>query len=396
MTPSPPAAAIITAGGIGRRMGGVTPKQFLSLGGIPILVRTVRAFLSAACCPTIIVTVPAPHLAEATALLTSHGLAHACRVVVGGETRQESVLAGLNALPDEAGVVLVHDGVRPLVSRETILHCLEAACRVGAAICAIPVKDTLKEVRDGCIGRTVDRARLWRAQTPQAARVDLLRQAYLAAAREGFVGTDEASLLERIGCPVAVVPGSETNIKITLPEDIAMAHALLATREQTPPPLAIGHGYDAHRLVADRVLVLGGVTIPHTLGLLGHSDADCLTHALCDALLGAIGQGDLGRHFPDTDPQYRGISSLKLLSRVIALAAEQGFALANADLTVIAQRPKLAPFIPAMAQNLAEVCRVPTSAINIKATTTETMGFTGREEGIACHAVVLLVACTQK
>ncbi len=392
MTSSPPAAAIITAGGIGRRMGGVTPKQFLPLCGIPILVRTVRAFHTAACCRTIIVTLPAPHLAQATAILADHGLAHACRLVAGGETRQESVLAGLNALPAEIEVVLVHDGVRPLVSREIIASCLEAACRTGAAICAIPVKDTLKEVGDGVIHGTVDRARLWRAQTPQAARIALLRQAYQAAAREGFAGTDEASLLERIGCPVTIVLGSETNLKITLPEDIAMAEALLATHAQTPPPLAIGHGYDAHRLVADRPLILGGVTIPHTLGLLGHSDADCLTHALCDALLGAIGQGDLGRHFPDSDPQYRGISSLKLLARVVELAAMRGQALANADLTIIAQRPKLAPFIPAMQQHLAEVCQVLPAAINIKATTTETMGFTGREEGIACHAVVLLRA----
>lgn len=389
---SPPAAAIITAGGIGRRMGGATPKQFLPLRGTPILVRTIRAFQAAACCQAIILTVPAAHRAEATAMLAVHGLADACRVVAGGETRQESVLAGLNALPEEIEVVLVHDGVRPLVSREVITTCLEVAWRSGAAICAIPVKDTLKEVRDGVIRGTVDREHLWRAQTPQAARVALLRQAYQDAARAGFVGTDEASLLERIGCPLAIVSGAESNLKITLPEDIIMAEALLATHAPEAPPLRIGHGYDAHRLVADRALVLGGVTIPHTVGLLGHSDADCLTHALCDALLGAIGQGDLGRHFPDNDPQYRGISSLKLLARVVELAAAQGCALSNADLTIIAQRPKLASFIPAMRQQLAAVCQVAPSAINIKATTTETMGFTGREEGIACHAVVLLVA----
>ena len=394
MTPSPPAAAIITAGGIGRRMGGAIPKQFLPLQGRPILIRTIEAFRQVDSLTCIVLTVPQPHLAEATALLADHGLADACRVVAGADTRQGSVLAGINALPPEIEVVLVHDGVRPLVSPEVITVCLAAACRDGAAIVAIPVKDTIKEVRDGVIQRTVDRAHLWRAQTPQAARLTLLREAYAAAAREGFAGTDEASLLERLGCPVTIVPGSETNLKITLAEDIAMAEALLATQKSTAPCCKIGHGYDAHRLVTDRALILGGVEVPHSHGLLGHSDADCLTHALCDALLGAMGQGDLGRHFPDTDPQYRGIDSLKLLARVMELATSAGLALANADLTVIAQRPKLAPFIPRMQQNLAEVCQVPATAINIKATTTERMGFTGREEGIACHAVVLVTAPT--
>lgn len=371
-------------------MGGTTPKQFLLLQGRPILIRTLEAFRQTECFSTIILTAPLPHLDEAAALVAEYGLSSLCRVVAGGETRQDSVAAGLAALPPEIQVVLVHDGVRPLVSREIISNCLQAVRRDGAAIVAVPIKDTIKEVNDGVIRQTVDRSRLWRAQTPQGARVSLLRQAYQEARRDNFSGTDEASLLERIGCPISIVVGSETNLKITLPEDIPMAEALLASQKSTLPGFKIGHGYDAHCLVTGRALILGGVTIPHSHGLLGHSDADVLTHALCDALLGAIGAGDLGRHFPDSDPQYKGIDSLNLLARVIALATAQGFVLANADLTIIAQRPKLAPFIPQMQKNLTEICQVLQSAINIKATTTEAMGFTGREEGIACHAVVLV------
>lgn len=394
MTESQSAAAIITAGGMGRRMGGEIPKQFLCLLGTPILVRTLNTFVQAGCFRAIILTVPSAHLPETKELLARYGLVTACRIVAGGETRQESVLAGLEALDDDIGVVLVHDGVRPLVSQAIILSCLQAVRTHGAAITAIPVKDTLKEASGQVVAGTVDRDRLWRAQTPQGAKVDLLRQAYQNASLEHFSGTDEASLLERSGCPVVIVSGSETNLKITLPEDIAMAEALLASQYQhgAAPLFKIGHGYDAHRLVSGRDLVLGGVIIPHTMGLLGHSDADVLTHALCDALLGAIGAGDIGRHFPDTEPQYKGINSLKLLAQVVALAAERGFVLSNADITVVAQRPKLASHLPQMQKNLTEVCQVSSSAINIKATTTESMGFAGREEGIACHAVVLVAA----
>lgn len=373
-------------------MGGETPKQFLRLCGKPILVRTLEAFVQAGCFQSLLLTVPKAHISEAKDLLVQYSLDSKCRIVPGGETRQASVLAGLEALDSSIGVVLVHDGVRPLVSQSIILSCLDAVRAHGAAITAIKVKDTLKEASCQEIVRTVDRERLWRAQTPQGARVDLLLHAYQSACRENFSGTDEASLLERSGCPVLIVEGSETNIKITLPEDIAMAEALLRSQQATAPSFKIGHGYDAHRLVSDRALILGGVNIPHSLGLLGHSDADVLTHALCDALLGAIGAGDIGRHFPDTDCQYKGIDSLKLLAHVVAQVAECGFVLSNADITVVAQRPKLAAHLPQMQQNLAEVCQVLSSAINIKATTTESMGFAGREEGIACHAVVLVAA----
>lgn len=377
-------------------MGGATPKQFLLLAGTPLIVHTVRAFRQVPDIASVVVAAPAAHRDECRELLARHGLeAPFCTVVEGGATRQDSVRAALAQVSPEIALVLVHDAARPFVTPEIIVRCLDAAAASGAAIAAIPVRDTLKKAAGGNrISATVDRDGLWQAQTPQAARADLLRAAFAVAARDAFLGTDEAALIERLGHAVTLVEGAETNFKVTRPADLLLAEALLGKK---PHPetgenamFRIGHGYDAHRLVPDRPLVLGGVTVPHHLGLLGHSDADVLTHALCDAILGALAAGDIGRHFPDSDGAYKNIRSILLLEKVVALARERGYLLTNADLTVVAQRPKLAGFIPEMRTNLAAVCGVPADAINIKATTTEQMGFAGREEGIAAHAVALL------
>jgi len=385
-------AALIAAGGAGVRMGLDRPKQFAGLAGIPILVRAIRAFQDSSAIETIIVVVPEDFLELTTELVRHHRLDRVRNIVKGGASRQESVQAGLDKLPAGCELVAVHDGARPLVSTRLIEQCLREAERCGAAIAALPVKDTLKSVdRDGTIRKTVDRTRLWQAQTPQVARRDWLEQAFAKAVADNYTGTDEASLLEYAGFPVRVVEGSESNIKITRPEDLAVAEALtMKSRLTDDPAPRIGHGYDAHRLVAGRPLILGGVNIPHELGLLGHSDADVLLHALCDALLGALGLGDIGRHFPDSDEQYRGISSLVLLKEVCRMTADRGFRLANCDLTIIAQRPKLASYFPEMIRNIAETCDAEPAAINLKATTTEQLGFTGREEGIAAHAVVMM------
>ena len=386
----PPAGVIIPAGGTGSRFGHSTPKQFLDLAGTPVLVRTCRAFLELAAIRLVVVAVPAAHQETSLALLSRHlGQERMARlrVTTGGVTRQDSVRAGLCVLPADIGLVLVHDAARPLIDRATIERCLDTAHRCGAAIAAVPVADTLKQVDpDGRIIRTVDRSGLWQAQTPQGARRDLLERAYAEADRSGRIATDEAALLEAAGIPVAVVEGSGRNLKITRPDDLQVAAALLGEAM----PMKIGHGFDAHRLVADRTLILGGVTIDFELGLDGHSDADVVAHALTDALLGALGQGDIGRHFPDSDPAYKGIDSLLLLARAVQLAEERGFRLGNADLTIVCQRPRLAPHLAAMQRNLARACRVEPGAINIKATTTEKMGYTGRGEGISAHAVVLL------
>lgn len=383
-------AAIIPAAGSGSRMGAAVPKQFLALDGVPILVRTVGRFLSVNDIRYIVIALPAHHRVTAEQFFRKYfSPAQYQRLlfVIGGKTRQDSVLAGLNGLPPETGIVLVHDGARPFVSRGIIEQCLREAVRHGAAIAAIPVRDTIKQVNaSGEILGTVDRSGLWQAQTPQAAATDLLRRAYEYARRDGFAGTDEASLLEHAGIAVHVIEGSEENIKITRPDDLKLA----ANINRESNMLRIGHGFDAHRFKIGRHLILGGVDIPFDLGLEGHSDADALIHAFIDALLGAMGAGDIGRHFPDTDPQYKDISSLKLLAEVVRMVQEQGFSINNADITFICQRPKLAPFVNEMRSNLASACFVSSNIINIKATTTEMMGYTGRGEGIAVHAVVLL------
>jgi 2-C-methyl-D-erythritol 4-phosphate cytidylyltransferase/2-C-methyl-D-erythritol 2,4-cyclodiphosphate synthase len=386
----PTVGVIIPAGGIGSRLGRERPKQLLDLAGRPMLARTCQAFLEITAIRQVVIAVPAAHSQATIDALRPHlAPADFDRLVftVGGLTRQDSVRAGLARLDSAITLVLVHDAARPLVDRATIERCLDAAWEFGAAIAAVPVKDTLKlAAGGGAIEKTVDRTDLWQAQTPQAMQREYLERAAAGAARTGFVGTDEASLLEAAAIPVRLVVGSERNLKITHPEDMRLAEALL--REEHP--MKIGHGFDAHRLVVGRPLILGGVTIDFELGLDGHSDADVVAHALTDALLGALGAGDIGRHFPDSDPQYKGIDSLFLLEQVRQLADRERFALVNADITIVCQRPRLAPHLAVMQANLARYCGVAPQAINIKATTTEHMGYTGRGEGIAAHAVVLL------
>jgi len=385
-------AAIIPAAGFGTRMESSLPKQYLKLAGLPIIIHTVRAFLAAGVVDIIVVAVPPERIAETVDLFHDHGLDNAAvRIIAGGRRRQDSVKAGLDALPSDTGIVLVHDGARPLVSTELIRECLAATIENGAAIAAVPVKDTLKKAAaDKLIEATIDRTSLWQAQTPQCARYELLQRAF--AENQDRDVTDEAMLLERAGIPVALVDGSEKNIKITRPEDLVLAEMISSNQPPRPAVMRIGHGYDAHRFADNRDLVLGGLTIPHDKGLAGHSDADVLTHALCDAILGALGEGDIGRHFPDSDQAYENIYSINLLTEVIALAVSHGYAISNCDITLVCQAPKIAPHIDKMKEIIGNTCKIPPDAVNIKATTTEKMGFTGRKEGIACHAVVLLTA----
>ncbi|WP_136799408.1 MULTISPECIES: 2-C-methyl-D-erythritol 4-phosphate cytidylyltransferase [Desulfosediminicola] len=395
-------AAIIPAAGSGTRMKSNHPKQYHSLGDAPILVHTVRAFVRHPAIDQTVVAVPAEWLEKTEHLLAEHGLnCPSLIVTAGGRRRQDSVFNGLEALDDDIEIVLVHDGARPLLSSELIDRCCQAVEQHGAAIAAVPVKDTLKRGGDGnLVTDTVDREGLWQAQTPQAATLALLRKGYQAAAGQDV--TDESMLLEHAGIPVTLVMGEETNLKITRPEDLALAEIIMqrSLQNDNPSPDApegaaacrIGHGFDAHRLVEGRKLVLGGIEIDYELGLAGHSDADVLTHALCDAILGALGAGDIGSHFPDSDGAFKDIYSIKLLDRTIELARKKGYRIGNADITVVCQKPKLAPHIPRMKEVLAKSCQAPEDAINLKATTTEKMGYTGRGEGISCHAVVLLTS----
>ncbi len=389
---TPHVAAIIPAAGSGTRMKLDHPKQYHQIGGAPLLVHTVRKFITHPAVSHTVVVVPADWVERTVQMFEEHQLTHpTLSVTAGGRRRQDSVYAGLNQLSEDIDIVLVHDGARPLISHNLIDKCWQAAEKHGAAIAAVPVKDTLKRSGDEHrVIDTVDRENLWQAQTPQTARRDLLLRAYEAAGDMDV--TDESMLLEHANIPVTLVEGEETNLKITRPEDLSLAENIM--QQTTPQPMQqhfrIGHGFDAHRLVENRKLVLGGVTVPYEYGLAGHSDADVLTHALCDALLGAVGAGDIGSHFPDSDASFKDIYSINLLDQVIQLTESKGYAIGNIDITVVCQKPKLAQHLPAMKEILAKSCRAELEAINLKATTTEKMGYTGRGEGISCHAVVLL------
>ncbi len=393
------AKAIVAAAGSGRRMGAGTNKVFLPLAGRPLLLHTLEALAAAECLSGIVVVVRGEDEAPCRRLIAASGLDKVEAVVPGGEERQDSVARGLFALGGEADVVAVHDGARPLVSPALVAATVEAAHRTGAALAAVPVKDTIKVVGDGGrVVRTPDRRQLFAAQTPQAFRLEVLREAFAAAAAAGVRATDESSLVEACGHPVTVVPGEEANLKITTPLDLALAEQILRERRgeagRSPSPaianVRIGHGYDVHPLVRGRRLVLGGVEIPHECGLAGHSDADAVVHALIDALLGAAGLGDIGAWFPPSDERYRGIDSLVLLGEVAAELRRLGWRVLNCDVTVIAERPRLSPHREAMRGRLAEGLGVSPHQVNVKATTTEGLGFTGRREGIAAQAVALL------
>lgn len=312
------------------------------------------------------------------------------KVAAGGAERWASVRAGLAEVSPAAKLVLVHDGARPFVTREVVERTLAAAAAHGAAIAALPSTDTLKEVAaDRSVTATLDRSRIWQVQTPQAFRRELLVRAHEAVA-PGTTATDEAALVERLGHPVKVVLGDANNRKITRPEDLVWAEGVLAQRSGgTDPEMEFrsGVGYDAHPLVAGRPLILAGVLFPGEPGLLGHSDADVVCHAICDALLGAAAAGDIGRHFPDSDPQFAGANSLSLLARVAELVRAEGWEIGNVDTVVVAERPRLADRVAEMRGALAEAMSIGITRVSVKGKTTEGMGFTGRREGMVAHAI---------
>ena len=283
----------------------------------------------------------------------------------------------------------------PLCGEPVIARTLESAKKYGSGVAAVPLKDTVKRVNEGgVVVDTPPRDALRAVQTPQTFEAELIRRAHAAYAL-GERATDDAALAERMGVKVRLTEGDVENIKLTTPEDMLLARQVILRREgqkEEKPMVRIGHGYDVHRLTEDRKLILCGVEIPYTLGLLGHSDADVALHALMDALLGAAALGDIGRHFPDTDPAYKGADSGKLLDHVVALLEEKGYAVGNVDVTIICQRPKLKDYIEQMRQNVARHLKVDADCVNIKATTTEKLGFEGEGLGISSHAV----ACIEK
>ena len=377
---------LLLAGGSGSRMGAGKNKVLLSIAGKTVLRRSAEAFIGFA--DQMIVVCRPEDQPQVEQTLLDPPLPFPIRLTPGGSTRQQSVSNGLALLrhcPDD--IVLVHDGARCFVSAAVIQAVLSSVLAHGSGIPAIPVTDTIKlRNLDDTVAATLPRDQLRAVQTPQGFILGSLLAALSRAEADGFTGTDDASLLEHCGQPVHLTPGSPENIKLTTREDWKMA----ISKMQNLPPFRVGSGYDVHQLVPDRALILCGVTIPYELGLLGHSDADVALHALMDAMLGAAGLGDIGRHFPDSDPAYRGISSMKLLAETVRLLADRHFAVSNADVTIVAQKPKLAPFIDQMRKNVAAALSLPEDRVNIKATTTEHLGFEGRMEGISAQAVCIV------
>jgi len=378
--------AIVVAAGRGVRFGKPYNKVFHPLDGESILTRCLSALTKAHAYDGIVLVISQQDEEAYSELASREGPYPLVRkIVFGGDTRQESVMNGLAALPGETKLVAIHDAARPFVSTALIRALNEAAAREGAAIPATPMTDTVKVMdSEGYAVQTPDRSTLCAVQTPQVFDLEKLMYAHRRAAEDHFPATDDASIYERyIGrVKVVMTPDCQENIKVTVQKDIRSA-AFVMPR--------IGQGYDAHRLVEERDLILCGVKIPYEKGLLGHSDADVAVHALMDALLGAAALGDIGRHFPDTDPQYKGISSLKLLEHVVKLLSSRGLAAVSADVTIIAQRPKLKNYMDEMKQNVCTALSLPEDRVNIKATTTEGMGFEGEGLGISSQAVALLM-----
>jgi len=382
--------ALVLAAGRGQRLGAALPKALVSVGARPLWVHAADALAAASRVEWILPVAPPGWLDRFDpAELGDVARRKWHTAVAGGAERQDSVRAGLAALPAACDGVAVHDAARPGVAPGDVDRVIAAAEAHGAALLALPSADTIKRVRAQIVVETPPRSECWAAQTPQVFRRDWLQQGLDRAAADSFLGTDDAQLVERLGHPVHVVEGSARNLKVTHPGDVGVVETGLGGGRLTTP--RIGQSFDAHQLVADRPLWLGGIEIPYDRGLEGHSDGDVLLHVVAGALLGALGEGDLGAHFPSADSSLRGIASGELVARVLERVRAAGCCVGNIDTTVIAQVPRLGPFRAAMAERLAKLLDVPIGRANVKVTSTDHLGAVGRGEGIAASAVVLLL-----
>jgi 2-C-methyl-D-erythritol 4-phosphate cytidylyltransferase/2-C-methyl-D-erythritol 2,4-cyclodiphosphate synthase len=372
--------ALIVAAGRGTRFGGDLPKQYLPLGGATVLRHAVNAFAAHPRIAGVLVAIRPEDRALFDRAVAGLSV---LSPVPGGAERQDSVRLGLEALAvHKPERVLIHDGARPFPDAALISRVIEGLDEAPAAIPALPLGDTIKRVEDGRIRGTIDRSQLWRAQTPQGFHFD----AILAAHRQmaGHVLTDDAAVAEAAGIAPLIVAGSEENLKVTTAEDLAAAERHLAAGQGD---VRVGQGFDVHPFGPGDHVMVCGVAIPHEVAPVGHSDADVGLHALTDAVLGAIGAGDIGMHFPPSDPRWRGASSDRFLAYAATLVRERGGAIAAVDVTIICERPKIAPYRDRMIDRVAEILAISPGRVSVKATTTERLGFTGRGEGIAAQAV---------
>jgi len=377
------AGVIIVAAGSGTRMG--RPKQFLPLCGKPVVCWSLEAFLSMPEVERIVVVTTPENIERYGDSLQSDRV----RVVAGGATRMASVRNGFAALGEGPDVVAVHDGARPLITVDVVRKTLDAAHEYGASVAAVGAKDTLKVAQGSelWVTDTPDRSTMWQAQTPQSYRRNVLARA-LDGAPDAQDATDESQLVERMGQRVRIVESSYENIKITTPEDLLIAEAMINERFGTPKAeMRTGFGYDIHRFEEGRPLWLAGLEIPHGKGLKGHSDGDAVLHAVCDAVLGALGEGEIGIAFPPSNPEFKGISSRKIVEHVLDKTAGRGAVIKHIDATIVAEEPKFRPHYEKLRKSLAECFGLPLSRVNLKAKSHEGLGELGRGEALECHAV---------
>ena len=372
--------ALVLAAGRGMRFGGTLPKQYLSLGGASVLRHAVSAFAGHPRVDGVLVMIRPEDRGEYDCALAGIDL---LPPRPGGAERQDSVRLGLEALvqhrPDH---VLIHDGARPFPGTELIDRVLDGLDRAPAAIPGLPLGDTIKRVSDGVIRDTVDRAGLWRVQTPQGFRFQAILEAHRKATGQAL--TDDAAVAEAAGIAPLIVAGSEANLKVTTTDDLAAAERLIAARQGD---IRVGQGFDVHPFGPGDSLMVCGIKVAHSAGVIGHSDADVGLHALTDAILGAIGAGDIGMHFPPSDPQWKGASSDRFLAHAAGLVRAAGGSIAALDVTIICERPKIGPHRAAMVERIAAIAGIAPNRVSVKATTTEKLGFTGRGEGIAAQAI---------
>ncbi len=398
--------AVVPAAGRGTRYARSESKLFTRIGGRSVLRRSVESLDAHEGVADVVVVAAGNELDLVERELA--GVAKVAGIVVGGPTRCDSVRAGLNALPERVDTVLVHDAARPAVTPAVIDAVIAGVVRWGAAIPGVPVADTVKRTdADGLIQETVLRERLWLVQTPQGARRSILESAYRSLDPAAEPPTDEAGLLERAGFPVAVVEGDPENVKLTTVADLNRLEGALAAHERIGPdgmgrdggdgipPYRTGFGYDVHRLAEGVPLWLGGVRVPHSHGLIGHSDADVVMHAVCDALLGSVGAPDIGTWFPNTDECNRGRASREFVAQAASVVRREGYEIGNIDIAIQAERPRIGPYREAMRQAIAAAAAIPVGRIGLKATTNERLGFVGREEGIGCWAVASVYRTAQ-